>query len=263
MEYGLGLELLPENIILAMQKAQNTILRQIFSTSIVTSVAALHALTNIVPISYRNLELNARYFRRLITSTDMRIPIVNLYHQIDNPEDSIKRKNNGNQLYEKIKELSPVNATKKLKEERVNAVKSLVKRNGNVGSVITVTKDGKPNPLLEARFISRENSATLIFWRLGRIAYHQECKKCNGELSRAHAIQCSNVNNTLRNHFNGVIMNDIRRNTLDSCFESLKFKKEEMNKINAIIQAINEIKIQCLNWRYNQEGVLKPEYDVP
>jgi hypothetical protein len=39
----------------------------------------------------------------------------------------------------------------------------------------------------------KEIKQDLLQWRLGRIAFHQVCKKCGQELSRAHALECSGV----------------------------------------------------------------------
>lgn len=42
---------------------------------------------------------------------------------------------------------------------------------------------------------SRTHQRAIVCWILGRVAFHQQCKNCTGqhELSRAHAIQCSNT----------------------------------------------------------------------
>jgi len=43
-----------------------------------------------------------------------------------------------------------------------------------------------------------EIQRNLIKWRLGRIAYHQDCLNCNREmLSRKHAVLCSGVDHVL------------------------------------------------------------------
>ena len=41
----------------------------------------------------------------------------------------------------------------------------------------------------------------LIQWRLGRLAYHQECGRCHGDLSRKHAVLCSGAEDFLLKEF--------------------------------------------------------------
>ena len=50
----------------------------------------------------------------------------------------------------------------------------------------------------------RPERILLIMWRLGRVAFHQQCLKCNNgtELSRAHALQCAGVDADLARYQN-------------------------------------------------------------
>jgi hypothetical protein len=68
----------------------------------------------------------------------------------------------------------------------------------DVANCIPVDTSKKPNSLIEATFLDREMQKELLFWRLGRIAFHQNCKKCgSAQLSRKHAVQCANISQTL------------------------------------------------------------------
>ena len=74
----------------------------------------------------------------------------------------------------------------------------------------------------------------IIRWRLGRIAYHQQCKNCNesAELSRKHALECSRTNQSIKDIFHEInqeeeslsldtVLNHYISNTSESIFRSL------------------------------------------
>ena len=50
----------------------------------------------------------------------------------------------------------------------------------------------------------------IIRWRLGRIAYHQQCKNCNesAELSRKHALECTRMNELITEVYTDVNMEE-------------------------------------------------------
>jgi hypothetical protein len=64
----------------------------------------------------------------------------------------------------------------KLKKIALSEFRRKAKKVVDVASCISVETSNKPNPLIEANFLDRELQKELLFWRLGRIAIHQNCR---------------------------------------------------------------------------------------
>jgi hypothetical protein len=261
LEYGLAVARLPADLLARIQRVQNLALRTIFSCGFSTSIAAMHSLGFVVPIEHRNLELNARYFRKLYDSEDFSNSAVTMIHTLrtmndDDIVDTMYFQTKQNLLLNEL----DVNRHERQALLRTKRLRSILMMNNsnrnNVAKAITVSSDGKANSLLYAHFLPRETVALLVQWRLGRVAYHQRCRLCNDSVSRQHALDCTDATRILRRHFPATTMNNVQKNSLDACLESLSFRPVEQNKINAIADILNTIKIHCLGWRRNVEGRL-------
>lgn len=274
LEYGLALQILPNTVTKELQRVQNTALRAIFSVGNSTSIAALHSITGIVPMSHRNIELNGKYSFRIITHEPGNFLLGDIYSSIkdaspNEQHGTLYKVNSENSLLPSI--LEPTSSS--LNTARKNAIENMNagKRPNNVASAVPIQKDLSTHPVLKAKFLTRQEAATLIYWILGKVACHQECRRCGASTSRAHAIECTDATNKLRTIFSPDLFTQIRTNSIDVCLHSLKFKEEERSKIDKLLDVINEIKRRCLGWRINRNGdlvrpndpSLEEEYDVP
>ena len=84
----------------------------------------------------------------------------------------------------------------------------------------------------------------LLQWRLGRIAFHQVCKKCGQELSRAHALECSNVGADLKRLFPDVENKQICT-IIDAVMNKFSLKKDS-SIWKILAEAVRRIREACL-----------------
>ena len=65
MEYGLGVDILPNTALKILKDTQNVAFRKLLSVGNQTSISAMHKILNLAPIKTRNQVLNAKYLTRL------------------------------------------------------------------------------------------------------------------------------------------------------------------------------------------------------
>ena len=126
--------------------------------------------------------------------------------------------------------------------------KSSTKASTRVSDSIPVEKSLKLSSIL---FWKNEEEGelkrNLIRWRLGRIAYHQECLNCNREnLSRKHAVLCSGVDQELLEKYEEV-ETFYSQNILDTLLNKFMFGKH-LAVWKDISWAINQIQKLCLGF---------------
>jgi hypothetical protein len=66
LEYGFAIEILPKDTMNKLQQIQNEACRRMFSSANTTSIAAMHRLLNIAPLSFRNEILHAKFRAKLL-----------------------------------------------------------------------------------------------------------------------------------------------------------------------------------------------------
>jgi hypothetical protein len=212
LEYGLPLAMRMPEVVHRLQKVQNRALRAIYSAWNTTSVAALHRLSGLETMQHRAMELQARYFCKLHNSLDARIPAVRMwwallhgrqartsleYAVLHNPIFIAAKKRD--HLFSRLAR-APTPLTS---EPLTKTVLQRMRYQDIVGIPCEPTSVGAAVPVdrqlslcfLPKLDVTRPKRILLIMWRLGRVAFHQQCLKCNDgtELSRAHALECAGV----------------------------------------------------------------------
>ena len=92
-----------------------------------------------------------------------------------------------------------------------------------------------------------EIKRNLIRWRLGRIAFHQECLNCNREsLSRKHAVLCSGVDQELYEKYEEV-ETFYSQNILDTLLNKYMYGNH-ISVWKDITWAINQIQKLCVGF---------------
>jgi hypothetical protein len=294
MEYGIALDILPKEILATMQKAQNQSLRNMLSAAHTTSIAGMHALLNIPPVEFRNKHLFSKFhanIARISRSEDIeeeieRPVIVEMFKKqsemLEIPNSLLGNSWNStywNEIHE-TEEQTPnpdptIQTTELSREERLDRlrmasprcvgklqrkyIKKMIKKRGNVADNIRITDNKKAHPLISSEWIPRQTQTHLIFWRLGRVAYHQECLNCpvtsRQELSRQHALECANVIPMIMLSFPQLI-SDSNRTMMDIAMDQLAYEERDVHQLNTLADAVIEIKKKCLKWRVNEEGQL-------
>ena len=276
MEYGTPVDTLPTKQIESMQKAQNEALRTVFSAAFNTSIGALHSLPAIPPVKTRLQELNGKYFSRIVNRTQSTL-IGQVAANTRNSDDPSCFWNRlaSNPIWSSSETEFKINS-KVLFSRRHRAITSYRRHANGIAAAISVSPNCKPNPLLKANWLDRKIQKTLIQWRLGRVAFHQECGRCFDEMSRKHAIRCAGLHRVIRRDFPGLIVYNSEANQIDQLLERIPCKEENKDKLEKIASYIEEIRIKCLGWRRNPAGeLIRPEdverlrihpvteYDVP
>jgi hypothetical protein len=172
----------------------------------------MHRLSGLETMQHRAMELQARYFCKLHNSLDARIPAVRMWwallHGRQKP-DSLEYAVLHNPIFVAAKKRNHLfhrlarAPTPLLPEPLTEAVRLRMRYQDVVGIPCTPTSVGaavpvdrylRVYPILRPE-MPRPQRILLIMWRLGRVAFHQQCRKCNNgtELSRAHAMQCAGV----------------------------------------------------------------------
>ncbi len=128
----------------------------------------------------------------------------------------------------------------------------------DVARCIPIEESKKPNSLIEANFLDREFQKELLFWRLGRIAYHQNCNNCrSSKLSRKHAVQCSNIQSVLEPIVDTTLPSfNAEMTLLDNAMNQTPVTQQNIEKLKKIVFCIETIKMKCLGWIRNEDGVL-------
>jgi hypothetical protein len=138
-------------------------------------------------------------------------------------------------------------------------IKKMVKKRGNIADNIQVPDKKKAHKLITSNWIPRKTQTHLIFWRLGRVAYHQDCLNCPAnnrpELSREHALDCANVRPMIRLAFPQLIT-ATNKTIMDIALDGLAYDPGDVHQLNTLADAVVEIKKKCLKWRVNDEGQL-------
>ena len=145
--------------------------------------------------------------------------------------------------------------SKRIKEIRRNDIldskkgcKSTTKSSTRISDCIPVLKSLKLSSILFWKSEAEgEVLRKLVRWRLGRIAYHQECLNCKKEnLSRKHAVICSGVDQTLYDKYDQV-ESFYSQNILDTLLNKYMYGNHLLIW-NDIAWAIDQIQKLCLEF---------------
>lgn len=203
MEYGMQAHLYSASNILVFEKTQLLALRVAFGVPWNTSKTALKKLSCLESMKCRNLLLNARFVRPILLGQLPLVPASELFHAVLKKRKSLAFKwKLGNPYIARLTPVSDKSLKTVIKEIRYESV---VQENfglTGVSDAIEVHKSLKHSAILYWDGVQdAQIKQELIQWRLGRLAYHQECGRCQGDLSRKHAVLCSGAEDFLLQEF--------------------------------------------------------------
>ena len=84
----------------------------------------------------------------------------------------------------------------------------------------------------------------LIQWRLGRIAFHQQCQRCGDSLSRKHAVICSGAEDFLESKYSDIEVS-ASQTIIDAILNKF-FAKNDRTVYLDVFEAIQGIRKTCL-----------------
>jgi hypothetical protein len=100
--------------------------------------------------------------------------------------------------------------------------------------------------------LTRLQFRSICQWMLGRVCFHQDCRKCGGRkvLSRQHGIECGEVEATIVGLGLDLTPTETQRRhgatSMDIAIGKVKFKNSE--RIRKIVKAINKIQTECAGY---------------
>jgi hypothetical protein len=206
LEYGLALTILSNTALLKLQQTQNYILRRILSVYKSTSQAALHTIFTIEPIFLRNQILHYRYIASVFEGPKRSHPVgVSMLALFNTPLELSPKKSisyqfltnsfwhrSYNNTTATFISLSRASITSACRQRFVDFQMS----GGRVASSLVPLTSFSPTYLFRfCHLIPRPLLRVILYWQLGRLAYHQPCPVCTPviEVSRVHAISCSGI----------------------------------------------------------------------
>jgi hypothetical protein len=209
LEYGLALGKPDAETLRKLQVVQNMGLKAIFSAYRSCSTKALHRLTKIEPLAYRQEELQARYYAKLCNhSAPRKVPAAYIFQNLmfaDRPRNSAITQLRLSKIWRVVPHRTVLSRPDEVFPPLDPVIRSLKRHDaicaldGNVGSEISVNEMLDPDTLIyHSRKLDRQEVIKITRWRLGLITRHQECHRCGEVLTRKHAIECSGVTQAIR-----------------------------------------------------------------
>jgi len=201
IEYGIALGP-PAKTIQDMQKVIGEALRRLSSSRFSAPRMALHKTFLIETMDCRALELQSK-FRIRLSAPRPSTPAQIIYNLIGRTPSNTGLMKAASLKY--LDEMKKVSVSVKAKNEfiqqnRMDFIERKCKTNITGIAASARLSNWKKRWFLDNR-ITKKASNLITEWRTGFLTYHQKCLKCEGELSRAHAIECSKVDELLRVDF--------------------------------------------------------------
>lgn len=284
MEYGISLRVLEPKQIQSLQKTQNMALRTMFSVPSNTSSNAMMKLAQTPPMKFRNQILNVGFACRLNNSNDGKRPPVKLFrNQIQNrrmrtlASSALKnplwtRAKKESQLTNRLT-LEPRNRTvgrpayndeqkRKLQHQTIRLLDDGL---DNIAGTLLLEENEEIRQIMRVGQCPKKQRITITRWLLGTITRHEVCKKCNGELTRKHAIECSGALTFLRDLFPEVSepTEQVRWTLLDNILNTYRIARKNTDFYRNIYLAISKVYTECHGfqqaangfWIQEQEGI--------
>jgi hypothetical protein len=255
-EYGLQLKILEKSDLDFLEAAQLKAARILLQMPWNCSIQAIRRLFCMESMQCRNKILNAKFARNLkILKENLQISRLVKFASIM-PKSVYSEFAKHNEYFRDLENISQESLLRrKIQEIRRRDIldskkgcKSTSRTSTRISDSIPVEKSLKLSSILFWRNEDEgEVNRNLIRWRLGRIAFHQECLNCNREnLSRKHAVLCSGVDQALFEKYEEV-ESFYSQNILDTLLNKYMYGNH-LTIWKDISWAINQIQKLCLGF---------------
>jgi hypothetical protein len=255
-EYGLQLKILDKSDLDLLEGAQLKASRILLQLPWNCSIQAIRRLFCMESMQCRNKILNAKFLRNLkILKENLQISRL-VENASKNSKSVYKEFIKHNEFFREVENISQESVLyRKFQEIRRRDIldskkgcKSSTRTSTRVSDSIPVDKNLKLSSILFWKNeMEGEVKRNLVRWRLGRIAFHQECLNCNREsLSRKHAVLCSAVDQELYEKYEEV-ETFYSQNILDTLLNKFMYGNHLL-VWKDISWAINQIQKLCLGF---------------
>jgi hypothetical protein len=246
LEYGMQITLYDNKNLQLFEKSQQLALRIAFGVPWNTSKTALKRLSCLESVKTRNHLLNAKFLWKLKYQVNQFLPAFRTFEfNLENHKSLTYGWRKSNLFYHRTIHLSPLDLKKEVDLIRFENIDQDDMGHTNVSNAIPVRKDIKRSAILYwSGMDDMSIKLELIQWRLGRIAFHQRCGRCNEFLSRKHAVICSGAEDYLISKFPDV--DPPTSQTIIDAILNKFFSKDNSSAYFAIYEAIQAIRKTCL-----------------
>lgn len=274
IEYGCPLMSKKDKAVENMEQAKNKILNMILSCGKSTSVGAQQKIIQIESMGARVEKLQFRFFYRLNNGGVTDAPAAVIWHSIENLWDisrsALQREVFANNIIDYASNNTSQEVKKYIHRRKFASmeVHDKVDKDGlrNVAASINTPKRNEISILIDPN-IERSSQTLVTYMRLGVYTFHQRCKKCGEETSRAHAYHCSGELERLVRLFPQVydrytssvesrntLFPDFLLNWMDAIYlnDDVKDKKEAL-------AVLTEVAVSASNIRSNISGYVQSE----
>jgi hypothetical protein len=254
-EYGLQVKILEKSELDIIEAAQLKASRILLQLPWNCSIQGIRRLFCMESMQCRNKILNSKFLRNLKTLKENLQISQLLNFTVNDPKSVYREYFKRNEYIHDLANSTDSDLTKKIKGLRRSDIldskkgcKSTTNSSTRISDSIPVSKSLKLSSIL---FWKTEEDGeilrNLVRWRLGRIAFHQECLNCNREkLSRKHAVLCSGVDEVLFDKYEE-IEGYQSQNILDTLLNKYMFGNH-MTIWKDVSWAINQIQKLCLGF---------------
>jgi hypothetical protein len=246
LEYGMQINLYDSRSTQLFEKTQQLALRIAYGVPWNTSKTALKRLSCLESVKSRNHLLNAKFLWKLKTQADDTLPAFKTFRDsLDNNKSLTYEWRKFNQYYHRLINLSTLSIKKEIKLIRQENIEQDDMGHTNVSSAIPVNKNLARSAILSWTGIEDMTiKLELIQWRLGRIAFHQDCQRCGESLSRKHAVICSGAEEFLDSKFPDIQV-PASQTIIDAILNKF-FNNNVRTVFLEIFEAIQGIRKACL-----------------
>ena len=267
MEYGLGLGIVPTNVMKRLQNVQNIALRKILGVGKNVSVSAMHILCNIEFMSMRNQFLNMKYFEDILKGNRKDHPVGELIRMESNQYQAIRghnlfrrfrKKNKWSELSLRVDPIEEIDILRvQLEMWRGHANGSTCAR-FDCDAVL-----GAGDTLLTVMELSRRELLYLWHWKLGICGGGwRRCHHCQNPLTHEHFLTCGGAQAVLEPMMEelGIDFDDQVYDVVAACdtiINKINWKEHGgINRYRRIAGMLEQCRVITMDWRN-----LEPDYE--
>ena len=235
LEYGLALQMIPNDILNDIQKIQVLALRRIFCCPPTVSQDLLHVIPAVEPMSFRNMRLNARYINCVLNGNKKELPVGILYNNLMNSgvidgvgPSILSNFVRFNPLSDLIitNEMPDENIMKEMKSQAISKMLMNGILNGKSGCrrLDKNNYSGSRDMLLfpnNYALLPRRTVYILLQWKFNLFGTHfRRCELCHQakNIDRNHVLECSTIDNlTVKSHIIKLLSIRMKQRRAEQC----------------------------------------------
>jgi hypothetical protein len=244
-EFATYIMILPQQVLLDMQKIQNEALRAILSLPTSTSLVALHVAFCLDFLADRNSIMVNKMMLKMLdnSSPSLSYMVLNSCLESSKFHPNYWRKDSLGSLDKKS-----------VQAFRLSCFVNYQQNSGRIGSQLQIDPFLRIDPLLgNAPLLPRAYVYLFNQWRFGRIACYGKCYNCLSvpRCSQAHVLKCLKIDGLLVHYVDSwnIVVNPHCNDILTSIISSYMEFSNDIDKCHKIFRILQYICVKALNWK--------------